>query len=147
MKIIYIAGPFRGPTSWAIEKNVREAEALGFEVAKLGCMPLIPHNNTRFFQGELTDEFWLQGTLELLRRCDGIILTDRWRESPGACREVLAAHTQRPIFGPGVYGLQNLKRWLEDPTVSFLGLLGDDLANQARYTLDEKRLSALDSVG
>ena len=67
MKVIYIAGPFRGDTSWQIECNVRDAEALGLEVARAGAMPLIPHANTRFFDGELTDDFWLRGTLALLR--------------------------------------------------------------------------------
>ena len=62
MKLGYIIGPFRAPTAWEIEQNVRNAERLGLEVAKLGAFPIIPHAITRFFHGLLSDEFWLEGT-------------------------------------------------------------------------------------
>jgi hypothetical protein len=84
MKVIYIAGPFRAPTAWGIEQNVRRAEEVGLIVARAGAMPLIPHTNTRFFHGECTEQFWVDGTLELLRRCDGAIFIPGWEESSGA---------------------------------------------------------------
>lgn len=61
MKVIYIAGPFRGPDSWAIEQNVRAAEALALEVWRMGAVAYCPHAMTRFYQGaapELRD--WLR---------------------------------------------------------------------------------------
>ncbi len=39
MKCVYIAGPFRGETSWEVEKHIRHAEELAYEVARLGAMP------------------------------------------------------------------------------------------------------------
>jgi hypothetical protein len=48
MKFGYIIGPFRAPTVWQVEQNIRIAEELGFEVAQLGVFPIIPHANTRF---------------------------------------------------------------------------------------------------
>ncbi len=87
MPVVYVAGPFRAPTAWKRERNIREAEMLAFHVAECGAMPLCPHTNTRNFDGELTDEFWLNGTLELLRRCDAAIFTVRWEESAGARAE------------------------------------------------------------
>ena len=51
MKLVYIAGPFRAPTPWGIEENVRHAERHAFEIAKLGAMPVCPHANTRHFDG------------------------------------------------------------------------------------------------
>jgi len=33
------------------------------------------------------DEFWLNGTLEMMRRCDGVLLIDGWTRSTGACEE------------------------------------------------------------
>lgn len=97
--VIYVAGPFRGPTAWDIERNVRAAEELAFEVFKLGAMPLIPHANTRFFHGQGPDAFWLDGTLELLRRCDGMILTDNWETSTGARGERADALARgMPVF-------------------------------------------------
>jgi len=99
MKIIYVAGPFRGATTWDVERNVRSAEEIGYEVFKCGAMPLIPHANTRFFHGQGTDQFWLDGTLELARRCDGLILAPRWELSSGARGERKAVLDRgAPVF-------------------------------------------------
>jgi len=91
MKVIYIAGPYRGPTNWAIEQNIRRAEELALEVWKLGHAAICPHANTRFFQGELPDENWLDGDLEIMRRCDAVLLTEDWEKSFGAREEFIHA--------------------------------------------------------
>jgi hypothetical protein len=88
MKIVYICGPFRAPTTWEVEKNVRNAEEKALEVAQAGYMPLCPHTNTRYFDGLLNDKFWLDGTLELLRRCDAVVLVRGWKDSHGARAEM-----------------------------------------------------------
>lgn len=87
MPVAYIAGPFRAKNAWLREKNIREAEELALRVAECGVAPLCPHTNTRFFDGTLSDEFWLAATMELLRRSDVIVLTNRWVESSGARAE------------------------------------------------------------
>ncbi|MHA1286577.1 MAG: DUF7768 domain-containing protein [Candidatus Thorarchaeota archaeon] len=99
MKVIYIAGPFRADTTWEIECNVRRAEELGLCVASLGAMPLIPHANTRFFHGLIDDRFWLDGTQELLKRCDAVIMMKDWQCSTGSKGEKeLAENLNIPIF-------------------------------------------------
>jgi len=99
MKIVYIAGPFRGKTAWQIAENVRNAERIGLEVAKQGAMPLIPHANTAHFHGTLEDQFWLDGTLELLRRCDAIMLCPGWEKSVGSQEERAEMYRlKRPVF-------------------------------------------------
>jgi hypothetical protein len=92
MLVVYVAGKFTGKTAWDVECNIRKAETLGLEVSRLGCSPLIPHTNTRFFMGEGTYEFWIQATLALLTRCDCIITTDDWEQSSGARGEVKYAN-------------------------------------------------------
>lgn len=87
MKVVYVAGKFRGPTAWAIEQNIRDAEEVGMQVAELGASPLIPHANTRFFSGTLTDEFWLAATMAMLERCDAVVMVPNWRDSTGAMAE------------------------------------------------------------
>ena len=87
MKVIYIAGPYRAPTAWGIALNVRSAERVGLEVARAGAMPLIPHANTAHFHGECTDELWVDGTLEMLRRCDAAVFLPGWHHSTGSCGE------------------------------------------------------------
>ena len=110
MKLIYIAGKFRGPTAWDVEKNIRKAEALSFEVATLGASFVCPHTNTRYFDGTLTDEFWLAMTMEMLRRCDAVMLCDNWVESAGAREEVKEAHRLGiPVFEQ----IGELEKWLK----------------------------------
>lgn len=75
--IVYVAGPFAGATPWDVAQNVREAEVWGLSVAQAGAMPLIPHANTHLFVGQCTEAFWYAGTLELLRRCDGMLVFAR----------------------------------------------------------------------
>ena len=112
--VIYIAGPFRGATAWEVEQHIRHAEALAFAVAQLGAMPLCPHTNTRFFHGSLTDQFFLEGAVELMSRCDGVILTDDWHRSEGARADVARAHQLNlPVFD----SLDALHVWLMRPEV------------------------------
>lgn len=97
--VVYVAGPFRGPNAWEIEQNIRRAEELALEVWRLGCAAITPHCNTRFFHGSAPDEVWLEGDLEILRRCDAMILTKNWALSSGTCAEIQEAEQHgMPIF-------------------------------------------------
>lgn len=117
MKVVYIAGPFRGPNAWEIEQNIRRAEAVAFEVALRGAMPLVPHANTRFFQGTIADSFWLDGTMELLRRCDAVMLVRGWRDSKGTCAEIVEAkRLGKPVFHADDYA--NLEDWIDEQAVA-----------------------------
>ena len=110
MKVVYIAGPYRGPNAWEIEQNIRRAEELALEVWKRGAMAHCPHTNTRHFQGALPDEVWLLGGLELLRRCDAVLLTPDWERSTGAREEVARAHAEAL---PVLHNLKELESWLK----------------------------------
>jgi len=108
--VVYVAGPFRGADGWEIAENVHRAEQLAREVARLGAMPLTPHSIGAKMHGTETDTFWLEGTLELLRRCDAAIFTSDWRRSTGARGEMAeAARLEKPVF----YSVESLRRWLE----------------------------------
>lgn len=99
MKVIYIAGPFRADNAWEIEQNIRRAECLALEVWKAGAAAICPHTNTRFFQGAAPDDLWLSGDLEIMRRCDAVLLTANWEDSTGARAEFeLALNLNMPIF-------------------------------------------------
>jgi hypothetical protein len=112
MKLVYIAGPFRGPTTWDIAQNVRAAEALGLDVALAGYMPVIPHANTALFHGQCNDQFWLDGTLLLLSRCDALITLPTWERSSGAKAEVEFAKAHNI---PVCHTLAELKQWYLAP--------------------------------
>lgn len=109
-KIVYIAGPFRGETSWEMENNIRIAEVTGLIIAKGGMIPLIPHTMYRFYQGTLPDAFWLQATLQLLGKADALLLISDWEKSTGALAEkAQAEYLGMPVFDDFV----SLKDWAD----------------------------------
>ena len=99
MKVVYIAGRFRGPDAWQRELNIRRAEEAALWVWSIGLVALCPHTNTRFFDGALPDHVWLDGDIELLKRCDAILMVNGWQDSTGACAEkVVAEQLGLPVF-------------------------------------------------
>lgn len=114
MKVVYVAGPFRGANSWEIEQNIRAAESLSLEVWRMGAAVICPHTNTRFFQGAADDEVWLKGDLEILSRCDAILMTNDWRRSSGAAEEHgFAVERGIEVFYQDGMGLSQIKHWIE----------------------------------
>jgi hypothetical protein len=110
VRCVYVGGPLWGPNDWEIRRNIHRAAGVGYEVAKLGAYPVIPHTNAgAWFIGTETPEFWYAGTLELLRRCDAIILVSGWEYSRGAVEEVAEARLRSiPVFER----VEELKAWL-----------------------------------
>lgn len=99
MKVVYVAGPFRGPNHWEVEQNVRRAEELALLAWREGFAVLCPHTNTRFFDGAAEDRVWLEGDLEMLRRCDAVLMVPGWERSRGATAErAEAIKCEIPVF-------------------------------------------------
>lgn len=111
MKCIYIAGPYRAKTHWELEQNIRRAEEMSLEVAKLGLVPICPHTMCRFFAGQNTEEFWVKATLEMMRRCDAAIFCSGWQQSEGSKGEMAFAVAEgMPTF----LALDELKEYVEN---------------------------------
>jgi nucleoside 2-deoxyribosyltransferase len=138
--LIYIAGPFRAPTQWGIAENVRNAERVGLEVARAGAYPIIPHANTQHFNGEGSDQLWLSGTLELMRRCDAVVVIDGWERSTGTRAEMKEAYALGlPVFiCEPVEDKRTLSQFVQDVAESVRkrwrvppGAVADDLSGLA----------------
>jgi hypothetical protein len=99
MKLVYIAGPYRAATPWLVEQNVRRAEEIGLTVATVGGMPVVPHSMCRFYDKQCSDVFWTVGTMELMRRCDIVVVAPGWQFSEGTQGELaLATKLSKPLF-------------------------------------------------
>lgn len=100
MKVAYVAGKYRdsrGP--YYIRENIRAAEAVAVELWRMGFAVICPHKNTEFFDGAAPDEVWLKGDLELIRRCDLVVMVPGWEDSQGSRAEyALAAKLRLPVF-------------------------------------------------
>lgn len=89
--IIYVAGPYRAATPEGVGLNIASAYKVGTEVIKRGYGVIIPHSNTGCMERILSnvpDEFWLAMTLELMRRCDAVVLCPGWTRSTGTLGEI-----------------------------------------------------------
>lgn len=107
MSIIFICGPYRdsrGP--WHIGRNIERARVAAADVWTAGHVAYCPHLNTAFFDGMLPDIVWLDGNLEILRRCDAVLLLDGWENSSGAIAEKCEAERLRIPVSMSLYELE-----------------------------------------
>jgi hypothetical protein len=111
--IIFISGAFRGKPNieWNRQQNIRAAEAAALEVWRLGGIAICPHKNTEHFDGAAPDDVWLDGDLQILARCDAILLIGHWWDSKGATREQAFAITHNIEI---LQNLQEVKKCLSD---------------------------------
>jgi hypothetical protein len=118
LKVVYIAGPFRSASkfipgeqdAFGVHSNVMQAMAAALQVWQAGAVALCPHANTFCFQGAAPDSVWLDGDIELLRRCDAVLMTPNWERSSGARKERdIAINEGIPVC----YDIEELKGVLE----------------------------------
>ena len=91
MKLVYIAGPYRGATPNAVRENIRRAEERAADAVRAGHYPIVPHLCTAWMDGLAPDQHFLDGTLEAMKRCDEVWLCEGWRASHGTQQEVTTA--------------------------------------------------------
>ncbi|MDP2244061.1 DUF1937 family protein [Pseudomonas sp.] len=115
--LIYVAGRYRAATREAVAANIAAARQVGTQAARLGWYPVIPHANTAHMELDLdhNDEFWLTGTLELMTRCDAVVLVDGWENSAGTLAEIARADAMHIPVYRGLHllpGAQEFIAWL-----------------------------------
>ncbi len=115
MKVVYVAGPYRGKGQWDIEQNIRRAEHVALGVWATGkAAAICVHAMCRFYEGALDDyEIWLKGDLEIMKRCDAVLLVDGWEDSSGTLVEIeLANKLGIPVFKT----FDDFSNWLRETT-------------------------------
>ena len=105
MKVAYVAGPYRAKTINGIWCNIERAKLLAADLWKMGYAVICPHANTAFMDGATTSNqaddshVWLKGDLEILKRCDCIVMIPGWEQSEGATAEMqYACAHDIPVF-------------------------------------------------
>ncbi len=97
--VIYVSGPYRSDSINGIHENIQHAREAAIRLWRAGWIVLCPHLNTAFMDGINTDQMFLQGDLELLRRCDAIYMLKGFENSKGALEELdYAKQLERPVL-------------------------------------------------
>lgn len=111
LKLLYIAGSFRarnnpfGYNTFEQERNIRKAETCMVRVNDIpGWFGISPHTMTRNLQGAHPDEVYINGTMELMLRCDAVLMLEGWEGSEGAKGELKEAERT---------GMKVYKSWVE----------------------------------
>lgn len=111
--LCYIAGSYRGKTIYETKKNIERAENLAEELAIFtkNVYPVTPHCNTRFWEGLRDEEFFIEGTKELMRRCNCVLIVPKSENSVGTQGEIEEAERLGiPVF----HNIVALEKWLKD---------------------------------
>jgi len=101
MLVAYTAGKYRAESEWELEENIRLAEYWAARCWKIGLAVICPHKNTAHFGNcmGIEDQVWLDGDLEIIKRCDILIVLPNWATSSGTKAEIkLAKELFMPIF-------------------------------------------------
>ena len=93
MNLIYVAGPYSADTYIGIERNVLNAKEATIELLRHGWAVICPHTMTHTCQNGtgLEPEVFYASDLEMLRRCDAILLLKGWQDSKGSVEEMALA--------------------------------------------------------
>ncbi len=108
--IIYVAHPYRADTRSGVTRNISAARGHAIQVWRLGGVALSPCNNSAHMEDAvIPDEVLLSGDLQLLAKCDAILMTGFWECSKGC----LAERGRASDLGiPVLYTMAHLTRFI-----------------------------------
>lgn len=84
-----------GPAGWSLTRALPSPDNENHNMAQSNSrMPaVIPHSNTGHLDDScsLSEQYWLDATMELMRRCDAVVLCPGWQHSSGTLAEIAEA--------------------------------------------------------
>ena len=112
MKVIYVAGPYRADSHYGIQINIAAAAETAIRCWKKGWVAICSHLNVAHFYTYFDDRFGeaqiMGGDLELLSRCDAIVMIPGWEQSEGAKME----HDEAKKLGKQIFYGHDDVPWL-----------------------------------
>ena len=103
MKVIFVSGKYKATTENGVYENIQHARREAHKLWEEGWSVVCPHMNTAFM-GDNDDLKYLDGDLEILRRCDAIYMLNGSEYSLGAIEELkLAKELGLEIIQEGDY--------------------------------------------
>lgn len=130
-KLVYVAGKFRGAENADVQRYIDVASWFRAPIAKTGCFPVCVHIGEGLAMHDLNQEnngqWWVDATLEVLRRCDALVAVPGWHTSSGTFGEMQEAlRLKIPVFLAQWYGfvpenampgLQSSAQWTQVDTL------------------------------
>jgi len=139
--LIYVCGPFRAETGEEIDQNIQNAVDTAVELAGMGFQPICPHLLGMRWPKHMTrmnDQFWLDLTMEVMRRCDVIFCLSRWGDSVGCAAEIREANRLKiPWLQEFSEALGFLAGWEEAQKGGAYGRFGSNMRSACSECVQE----------
>lgn len=90
--IVYIAGPYRSKYGRiGVIINIWKARQLAKKLWAKGIYTITPHLNSALMDRVCDSQIFLDGDIEIMKRCNYVLLLDSWNDSKGTINEIEVA--------------------------------------------------------
>ncbi len=100
--LVYVGGKYRGKTILHVIHNIWKARKISLWLWRHGIANICPHTNSAlidFGADKVPDDLILPAYLDILKRCDAMVLVSGWSNSVGTMAEIeLASMLNLPIY-------------------------------------------------
>ena len=87
MTLLYTIAPYSAPTTIQVQNNIHEASIMAQYYWLKGFAVICPQLNSGNFDGLVSDETFLNGTMEMLKQCSHVVVHPEWKKSTGSINE------------------------------------------------------------